>query len=117
MLFIFSFLSVPRLLFGLWVLARSLARLLSGEVTPQRPGQPLLALLWYFLLTRGLCSWAFCPSVGQACEKDRDVIPFSRVEAGAGLGVGRGARVGGGSLLLTYGHGVHQLSTTSTQYP
>lgn len=81
----FSFLSVPGLLFSLWVLAHSLARLLSGEVTPQRPGQPLLALLWYFQLMGGLWSWAICPSVGQACEKECDVVPFPKVEAGAGV--------------------------------
>lgn len=45
MLLIFSPLNVPSLLFGLWVLAHGLAWLLSGEVTPQRPGRPLLALL------------------------------------------------------------------------
>lgn len=81
----FSFLCVPGLLCSLWVLAHSLARLLTGEVTPQRPGQPLLALLWYFQLMRGLWSWAICPSVGQACEKECDVVPFPTVEAGAGV--------------------------------
>lgn len=43
---------------------------------------------------RGLCSWALCPSVGQACEKEHDVIPFSRVEAGAGLGEAAGGELG-----------------------
>lgn len=78
----FSFLAVPSLLFSLWVLAHSLARLPSGEVTPQRPGQSLLALLWYFLLTGGLWSWAVCPSMGQAFEKEYGVVPFPRTEAG-----------------------------------
>ena len=68
MFLIFSLLNVPTLLLGLWALAHRLAWLLTGEVTPQRPGWPLLALLWHFLLTGGLWSRAVHPSVGQACE-------------------------------------------------
>lgn len=91
-------LNVPSLLFGLWVLAHGLAWLLSGEVTPQRPGRPLLALLWHFLLTGGLWSWTIRPSVGQAYVREYDLLPFPREEAGAGLRLSWGRR----SILTSY---------------
>lgn len=74
MLLIFSLLNVPGLLFSLWVLAHGLSGLLSEEVSPQRPAQPLLALLLHFLIPGGLWSLAVFPSVGQACEKEGDVV-------------------------------------------
>lgn len=114
MLLIFSLLNAPGLLFSLWVLAHGFSRLLSGEVTPQRPGPPLLALLWHFLITGGLWSLVIYPGLGQACEKECGMVLFPR-EAGPALR--GGALVGGAFPPLSYSHRVRQLPTTSTQQP
>lgn len=36
----------------------------------------MLALLWSFLLTGGLWSWAACPSMEQACDRECEGSPF-----------------------------------------